>query len=327
MINPFVSIIVPVYKVEKYIRECIESIVCQDGEWELILVDDGSPDGCPAICDEYAAKDERVRVIHKENGGVSAARNAGLDIARGEWIWFVDSDDITNFKYEIIKETIESISEEPDYIMFDLKIFNDGEYIDSKYNSNGILEIDKYTGKNSFLLKNICYYHTCLWYRRDLIERYNLRFSQGLNMCEDGEFQFKYLMVCNSPMHINHNIYFYRRYSGSASFNINSRKDACKDTQVVLKHYLTFMKENNVVLEPWLKIRLVGTMKNLLYSSYVCGQYKLETFQNNIRIIMDSYNKDGYYAFNGILMRLAYLSIPLYCMILEINLRIKGIKA
>jgi glycosyltransferase involved in cell wall biosynthesis len=89
-----ISVIVPVYRVEKYIRLCVESILGQTyPDFELILVDDGSPDSCGAICDEYAAKDTRVRVIHKENGGLSDARNAGLDIARGEYITFVDSDD------------------------------------------------------------------------------------------------------------------------------------------------------------------------------------------------------------------------------------------
>ena len=92
--NPLVSVIVPVYKVEPYLRRCLDSIVGQTYKnLEIILVDDGSPDGCPAICDEYAAKDPRVVVIHKENGGLSDARNAGLEIAKGEYISFVDSDD------------------------------------------------------------------------------------------------------------------------------------------------------------------------------------------------------------------------------------------
>ena len=88
------SIIVPVYNVEPYLRRCIDSILAQTfTDFELILVDDGSPDNCPAICDEYAEKDPRIVVIHKQNGGLSDARNAGLDIARGEYIGFVDSDD------------------------------------------------------------------------------------------------------------------------------------------------------------------------------------------------------------------------------------------
>lgn len=88
------SIIVPVYKVEKYLERCVESIINQTFEdFELILIDDGSPDRCGAICDEYAAEDERIKVIHQKNQGVSVARNAGLDVATGDYICFVDSDD------------------------------------------------------------------------------------------------------------------------------------------------------------------------------------------------------------------------------------------
>lgn len=89
-----VSVIVPVYKVEPYLRRCLDSIINQTYKnLEIILVDDGSPDNCPVICDEYAARDSRVKVIHQNNGGISAARNAGLDIATGDYIAFVDSDD------------------------------------------------------------------------------------------------------------------------------------------------------------------------------------------------------------------------------------------
>lgn len=91
---PEISIIVPVYNVETYLRKCIDSILTQTfTDFELILVDDGSPDRCGEICEEYANRDSRVVVIHKENGGLSSARNAGLDAARGEYIGFVDSDD------------------------------------------------------------------------------------------------------------------------------------------------------------------------------------------------------------------------------------------
>ncbi|MBQ3396194.1 MAG: glycosyltransferase, partial [Synergistaceae bacterium] len=91
---PLISVIVPVYKVEKYLNRCINSIVNQT-YWnlEIILVDDGSPDNCPLICDEWSKKDKRIRVLHKRNGGLSSARNAGLDIAKGEYISFIDSDD------------------------------------------------------------------------------------------------------------------------------------------------------------------------------------------------------------------------------------------
>ena len=92
--RPEISIIVPVYKVEQYLNECIDSILAQTfTDFELILVDDGSPDNCPALCDAAAAKDSRIRVIHQQNKGLSGARNAGIEIARGNWLSFIDSDD------------------------------------------------------------------------------------------------------------------------------------------------------------------------------------------------------------------------------------------
>ena len=108
--KPLLSIIVPVYDVERYLPKCIDSILAQTfTDFELILVEDGSPDNCPALCDAAAAKDARIRVIHQKNGGLSAARNAGLDVARGEWIGFVDSDDyIAPEMYEALYKAVQS---------------------------------------------------------------------------------------------------------------------------------------------------------------------------------------------------------------------------
>ena len=107
---PLLSIIVPVYKVENYLQKCIDSILAQTfTDFELILVDDGSPDDCPALCDAAAEKDARVRMIYQKNGGLSAARNAGLDAARGAWIGFVDSDDyIAPEMYEVLYQAVQS---------------------------------------------------------------------------------------------------------------------------------------------------------------------------------------------------------------------------
>lgn len=98
--NPLISVVIPVYKVENYLRECLDSVISQTYKnLDIILVDDGSPDNCPAICDEYAQKDSRVRVIHKANGGPSSARNKGIKSAAGEYISFVDSDDYISPAY------------------------------------------------------------------------------------------------------------------------------------------------------------------------------------------------------------------------------------
>lgn len=101
---PLLSVIIPVYKVEKYLRECLDSVLVQDiDDIEVVLVDDGSPDSCPRICDEYSAKDHRVKTIHKPNGGLSSARNTGFLQSKGEYVVFVDSDDKWNSNVSLRK--------------------------------------------------------------------------------------------------------------------------------------------------------------------------------------------------------------------------------
>ena len=119
------SVIVPIYNVEPYLRQCVESILGQTcSDFELILVDDGSPDNCPAICDEYAARDERVRVIHKPNGGLVSARQAGLEIARGEYVVPVDSDDYV--KPQMLQRAKELLQrDDSDMVIFGIEFFTD----------------------------------------------------------------------------------------------------------------------------------------------------------------------------------------------------------
>lgn len=116
-----ITVIVPIYKVELYIKDCIDSILNQTyGNLEIILVDDGSPDSCGRICDQYAIEDDRIQVIHKNNGGLSSARNAGLDIATGHYIAFIDSDDIIHPQYF---EILHGFINDADYIFCDLYEF------------------------------------------------------------------------------------------------------------------------------------------------------------------------------------------------------------
>jgi glycosyltransferase involved in cell wall biosynthesis len=108
MKTELISVIIPVYKVEKYINRCVESVLVQNyHNIEVILVDDGSPDNCGIICDRYADKDSRVKVIHKTNGGLSDARNAGLNIATGQYICFIDSDDY--IEKDMLKDMYDNI--------------------------------------------------------------------------------------------------------------------------------------------------------------------------------------------------------------------------
>lgn len=142
--TPLISVIVPVYNVEKYLRKCVNSIVNQTYKnLEIILVDDGSPDNCGKICDELAIKDNRIKVIHKENGGLSSARNAGMDIATGEYITFVDSDDyIENDTYEKVVVAINKF--DSDLIFFREKSVDESGktiYINGDTPSGEIFEI------------------------------------------------------------------------------------------------------------------------------------------------------------------------------------------
>ena len=128
---PKVSIIVPVYNVEKYLDRCMESLLNQTlKEIEIILVDDGSPDNCPQMCDEYAKKDSRVKVVHKQNAGLGYARNSGLDVASGEYVAFVDSDDFVSLNtYEYCYNL--ATKERLDVVRFDMDRFTDNYSISS----------------------------------------------------------------------------------------------------------------------------------------------------------------------------------------------------
>lgn len=124
-----ISVIVPIYKVEAYLGKCVESILNQTyANLEIILVDDGSPDGCGRICDGYAEKDSRVTVIHKENGGISSARNAGLDICKGAYISFVDSDDfISPYFIEVLYNSLRTTGSEIASVMRGVDFTDAGE--------------------------------------------------------------------------------------------------------------------------------------------------------------------------------------------------------
>ena len=133
MISPYFSVIIPIYNVEAYLRQCVESVLTQSFQnIEVILVDDGSPDNCPAICDEYARQDPRVQVIHKANGGLSDARNCGIRAARGEYLLFPDSDDYWGDPeaLETVHRRICQYGEKADLVLFQSQvIYPDGTII------------------------------------------------------------------------------------------------------------------------------------------------------------------------------------------------------
>lgn len=192
--NPLISIIVPVYNAEKYIAHCIDSILSQTfANFEALLVNDGSTDESGKICDDYAKKNDRVRVIHKENGGVSSARNKGLDNATGNWICFIDSDDWVSTSY--LQNFINAADEDTQLVL--QSFWHENE---TKQTSIPVYLPDCIINYNfelvSFLesAKNV--HNGFLWHRmfkRAIIEKEKVRFAVGVSFAEDGWFFYQYL--------------------------------------------------------------------------------------------------------------------------------------
>lgn len=131
--KPLITIVVPIYKVEAYLDKCINSIIQQTyQQLEIILVDDGSPDNCGKICDDYAKKDNRIKVIHKENGGLSDARNAGIDIAKGQYITFIDSDDYVELDY--VEQLYGALTEEAQMVIGGYRVIYENGTILNQFN-------------------------------------------------------------------------------------------------------------------------------------------------------------------------------------------------
>lgn len=209
--NNLISIIVPVYKVEKYLDKCIESIISQTyPNLEIILVDDGSPDKCGEICDFWKSKDNRIKVIHKENGGLSDARNAGIDMAEGDYLAFVDSDDwIENTMYEEMLN--EAIKNEADLVMCCVEKVSQSGVIKQDIGHNrcysrqkALYELVKDDKVNNFAVNKL--------YRRCLFNE--LRFPKG-RIFEDVLFTYKIFERVNRVVHINKNFYHYLRHENS----------------------------------------------------------------------------------------------------------------
>ena len=195
-----VSVIVPVYQVEQYLPRCIDSILAQTfADFELILVNDGTKDGCPAIMQVYAEKDTRVRQVHKENGGLSSARNAGLDVARGEYIAFVDSDDY--IAPTLLEDAVRAADETgAEQVLFNYRLVVDGEEKDAYLGfESETIDVDRLGLADYFYRYWMPYKHGQeAWsklYRRSVIEENGLRFAPNNEIfAEDTLFSAMYLL-------------------------------------------------------------------------------------------------------------------------------------
>lgn len=318
----FLSIIIPVYKVEPYLRECLDSIIASDLDcWEVILIDDGSPDRCPQICDEYAAKDSRFRVIHQENTGVAAARNAGLDAAQGEWIWFVDSDDVVNMAP--VGELVNWLNQNGnvDLVMFDLETFQAGLSSSKGEQAQPQVNFQCERSKNIFLMRHVCFHHQRLWYKKDLMDQYGIRFTKGVRLAEDLEFMYKYMTLCQHPVKIDTTLYYYRVREGSATQNSTYRAKAVEDLQIVLDNLVKWICKYDIKQEPWLDLRIKMLFQNLLYSASQVKALDIATFQTKVRTITKEYQQLHFSFVNKIKYRLAKKNVKMYFLLNKLYLK------
>lgn len=200
-----ISIIVPVYKAELYLHKCVDSILSQTfSDFELLLIDDGSPDSSGKICDDYEANDPRIRVIHKENGGASSARNVGLGNAMGEWVCFVDSDDwIEHNCLEVIHRY--AVEDELDCIQFSYKrIDKNGIVVLTEAGETSVMNLKDYIDAGVF-----CFRAGGTLLKKNVIDSVNLRFKEGLKLAEDQLFMLTAIAHCRRIRRIPDTFYSY----------------------------------------------------------------------------------------------------------------------
>ena len=291
-----ISIIVPVYNIdEKYLRKCIGSLIDQTfTDIEIVLVNDGSTNNSGEICDEYANIDYRIKLLHQDNKGVSAARNNGMKFASGDWITFVDADDWIELDFcEKLKNVILKY-EDIDFLMFALKV----NHLDKEFENPFWNEEFTFLNKESkeelqiqLLYKTISKFSpphnmvgvaVCKLYKAKFLKENNLTFKENLPLSEDGVFAFHALEKSEKVIYINEFLYHYRKHSESATFKY--RKDAVLD-------YTKGMKELENCLSIYNKgyqfykalyfraILNISAICNQLY----CHKYNQESFIEKIK--------------------------------------------
>lgn len=218
---PKVSIIVPIYNVEKYLDHCMQSLLNQTlNDIEIIMVDDESPDSCPKLCDEYAKRDSRIKVIHKKNGGLGYARNSGLDIATGEYVAFVDSDDFVDKAiYQILYDCASKNNADIvycGYYLYDKNKIKKIKYTNKNININDhkrcVSFLENIIGADYFQKEDI-HVSCSVWkaiYKRSILNKNNIRFcSEREFISEDIIFHIDLIKYINNIVILPHCLYYY----------------------------------------------------------------------------------------------------------------------
>lgn len=270
-----ISIIVPVYNAEKNLRRCIDSILLQTYKnFELLLVDDGSTDVSGEICDRYIKEDCRVRVIHKSNGGVSSARNIGLDNVRGEWITFIDSDDWVSDSYLCnLLLHADNVDLVISYATF---VYSNGKLIKESYDEKNVTN-----DYDTLFLENDLNWHTSPWaklFRREHCDK--LRFVEGMHIGEDLVFLYSYMLRCNKIYVSRETDYFYCvENEGSLTKRVNKLDDELLAYKQVKDIICDFVKikgiSNDLVLSKlnWIIAYYVRRVLNAIYYDGECRTF------------------------------------------------------
>ena len=219
--TPWVTVIVPVYNSAKYLDRCIGSIIAQTfQDFELLLIDDGSIDSSGQICENYALKDCRIKTFHKENAGVSSARNLGLHNAIGKWVTFVDSDD--SVKPDYLRHLLEHTNDAIDLVISYAEVHNHSNIKVEVYPS----QIIQHNNFEKMFIDNDMHWHTAPWsklFRREIIVGYKLAFCEGMHICEDALFVFSYMLYSRSIYISSDTDYcYYAEMENSLTKKVNS---------------------------------------------------------------------------------------------------------
>lgn len=236
MDNPGISVIVPVYNVEKYLRECLNSIVGQTYKnLQIILVDDGSTDDSGKICDEYAERDGRIEVYHKENGGLSDARNFGIAKVKCGWVMFVDSDDyiLPELCNELMKNMMISNA---DLAICDMIKFVDGQHFKTENRGKKGIEFDAKQGVTAYFYRRIPGYATGKIIKRECLTEDV--FPVG-KLFEDAFVVYKIIEKCQKIIALDEKLYCYRQRRGSIVNSVFSERqmDILEANEQALEHY------------------------------------------------------------------------------------------
>lgn len=295
MQNSLISIIVPVYKVEKYLKKCLDSIINQTYKnLEIIIVDDGSPDGCPNICDEYSKKDDRIKVIHQKNMGLSIARNNGIKLATGEYIGFVDSDDfIEPTMYEDLYNAIIKNNAQMSICNFNV-ITNKDKYKRNDYPENKTY--DKMEILKEILLdKNIQSYAWNKLYKKELFDA--IQYPAGKKY-EDIGTTFYLAEKCDKIQLIGKAEYNYINRNDSIVFNFDEQT-ILDYTEIIMERY-EYVNEKYHSLRKYNFFYLVKTLTTAYNDAFIINDIsdklktRLQILNNRVKEGLQKYSIENF---------------------------------